>query len=101
MNPIDQHREAIAAACRRFGVRRLELFGSAARGDFIPGRSDFDFLVEFEDGGWKGAFKRYMGLKFELEGVLGASVDLVEPAAVKNSYFLQAAHQNRKLLYAA
>ena len=31
---IGQHREQIAEICRRHQVRRLELFGSAARGDF-------------------------------------------------------------------
>jgi hypothetical protein len=38
---IAQHRADIAALCRRFGVRRLDVFGSAARGaDFEPERSD-------------------------------------------------------------
>ena len=46
---IDEKRDALAAICRRYGVSRLEVFGSAARGlDFDPKRSDFDFLVEFE-----------------------------------------------------
>lgn len=49
MHPeVLRHREAIAALCRRHGVARLEVFGSAARGeDFDPARSDADFLVEF------------------------------------------------------
>ena len=39
-------REAITALCREYGVARLEVFGSAARGsDFDPARSDADFLV--------------------------------------------------------
>jgi predicted nucleotidyltransferase len=45
---IDRHLSEIAALCRRYGVRRLEVFGSAARGiDFDPATSDADFLVEF------------------------------------------------------
>lgn len=37
------------AICRRFGVRRLDVFGSASRGtDFDPEHSDVDFLVEFD-----------------------------------------------------
>lgn len=49
---IEQHRAAIAELCRRYRVRRLEVFGSAARGDdFDPARSDFDFLAEFEFSG--------------------------------------------------
>jgi uncharacterized protein len=45
---IAAQRPAIASICRRYQVRRLEVFGSAARGaDFDPERSDADFLVEF------------------------------------------------------
>jgi hypothetical protein len=41
---IEEHRVEIAGLCRKHGVKRLELFGSAARGDFDPGRSDVDFF---------------------------------------------------------
>jgi uncharacterized protein len=46
-SPLEQHRERLAELCRRYGVRRLELFGSAARGQFDPATSDLDFLVLF------------------------------------------------------
>jgi predicted nucleotidyltransferase len=42
---IEQHRREIESLCARHGVRRLELFGSAARGQFDPAKSDVDFLV--------------------------------------------------------
>jgi hypothetical protein len=42
------HRQKLQAICRSFHVRRLDLFGSAARDDFDPEHSDFDFIVEFE-----------------------------------------------------
>jgi len=46
---IAERRAAIADICRRFGVSRLAVFGSAARGeDFDPARSDVDFLVAYE-----------------------------------------------------
>src|ERR1700733_2775622 len=45
---IANQRDALAALCRRFGVTRLEVFGSAARGvGFDPKRSDADLLVTF------------------------------------------------------
>ena len=45
---IATHRDELRDLCRRFQVRRLEVFGSAAReADFDPVRSDIDFLVEF------------------------------------------------------
>lgn len=45
---IEQHRAELEALCRRFGVRRLDLFGSAASGELPAEDSDIDFLVEFE-----------------------------------------------------
>ena len=48
---LDAHLAEIPDLCRRFGVARLELFGSAASGAFDPQRSDLDFLVEFDADG--------------------------------------------------
>lgn len=46
---VDQRRAHIALVCGQYGVRRLEVFGSAARGtDFDPATRDVDFLVAFE-----------------------------------------------------
>ena len=45
---IASHREDLWELCRRFHVRRLDLFGSAAGNDYDPVRSDLDFLVEFD-----------------------------------------------------
>ena len=48
---IEAQRAAIAELCRRFHVRRLDVFGSAARGtDFDPSRSDVDLLVSYLPG---------------------------------------------------
>ena len=63
---------------RRFGVRRLSLFGSSARGEATEG-SDLDFLVEFE----KKSFDAYMDLKFFLEDIFHCKVDLVIPETIK------------------
>ena len=57
---------------RRFGVRRLGLFGSVVRGENTD-LSDLDFLVEFD----KKSFDSYMNLKHLLENLFGRSVDLV------------------------
>src|SRR5271169_2962072 len=66
---ITEHRAEIAALCRRFGVRRLAVFGSAARGaDFDPQRSDVDFLVEF--AAQDGDFARFLDFKEALEALL-------------------------------
>ena len=99
---IEQHREQIAALCRKHDVNRLELFGSAARGgDFDPAASDFDFFVDFCSAGWEKAADRWFGLQEDLEALLGRKVDLVSIRAVTNPYFLQVANRNRVQLYAA
>jgi len=82
-------------------VRRLELFGSAATGDFDAKGSDLDFLVEFEDlkpGQYADA---YFGLLDDLEALFQRSVDLVMTSAIKNPYFLENIEASRTLLYAA
>jgi hypothetical protein len=77
-------REAIAALCRRYGVARLEVFGSAARGgDFDPARSDADFLVEFAEP--STSLTAFLDFKEALEALLGRPVDLVERSAVEAS----------------
>ncbi len=63
---------------RRFGVRRIGLFGSRVRGDATPD-SDVDLLVEME----QPTFDAYMDLKFLLEDLFGCNVDLVLVDSVK------------------
>lgn len=63
----------------RFGVKRLALFGSAAR-DELRDDSDVDILVEFEGS---ATFRGFFDLKDFLESLLGRSVDLVTEAGLK------------------
>ena len=102
MHPlIAQHRSGISAICRRYGIRRLEVFGSAARADdFDPLTSDADFLVEFAPDIQSG-LHAFFGAKADLEKLLGRSVDLVEPGAVRNPYILASINRNREAIYAA
>ena len=84
---IELHLEELRGLCRRFYVRRLDVFGSAARSDFDPERSDVDFMVEFDRGHPDAlSFGTYFGLKEALEALLNRPVDLVEPGAVRNPY---------------
>jgi uncharacterized protein len=98
---IVQRRSEIADLCRRLGVRRLDVFGSAAReADFDPERSDIDFLVEFENPA-SVSFQLYFQLKEGLEQLLGRTVDLVTESAVKNPYLRASIAAGRRPLYAA
>ena len=82
---LDAHRAEIVALCRRFHVRRLEVFGSAARGgDFDPARSDADFLVTFAPD-VRDDLALFEDFKAALEAMLGRPVDLVERPAIETS----------------
>lgn len=94
-------REAIEALCRRFAVRRLALFGSAARGTADPVSSDLDFLVEFAPPADGNRFRQFMGLKLELEALYGRAVDLVSASAVTNRRFRDAVEHDAVEVYAA
>ena len=67
--------------CRRNGIRRLELFGSATRADFGP-RSDVDLLVEFRPEARIG-FLALSRMQRELSALFGRRVDLVPRAGLK------------------
>ena len=64
---------------QRYGLRSLAFFGSMARGDDHEG-SDMDVLATFEG---PASFDRYMGLKLELEDMLGRPVDLATPQTLR------------------
>ena len=97
---LEQHREQIASLCRKYGVAKLELFGSAARGDYDARESDLDFFYEF-DANPAGLADRFFGLMEDLERLMGRKVDLVSSKDARNPYFLQVANQHRVTLYAA
>ena len=85
LKEIETHREQIADLCRRYGIRRLELFGSAARGtDFEPGRSDIDFLVDFNDDEPRTP-EDYLDLESQLSDLLDRPVDVISRSAVERS----------------
>lgn len=97
---LQLHTEAIASLCKRFHVRRLDLFGSAAS-ESMRADSDFDFLVEFDPLLADGYADTYFGLQEGLQALLNAPVDLVVASAIRNPYFRQSVERSRALLYAA
>ncbi len=74
LNKLEENRDTI----RGFGVRRLGIFGSYARGEQKEA-SDMDFLVEFDDA----TIQNYMNLKEFLERLFSCPVDLVFSDTVK------------------
>ena len=75
----------MARLCERYGVERLDLFGSAAGEGFDPEKSDLDFVVSFERREPPDLFRRYFGLEEDLEALFGRGVDLVMEGALRKS----------------
>jgi hypothetical protein len=98
---VEQHRDQIAELCRLYGLKRLELFGSAASGDFDSTRSDVDFFYELDPAVADNLADRFFAFKERLEALLNCKVDLVSARHATNPYFLQEANRHRQTLYAA
>jgi predicted nucleotidyltransferase len=96
---LAMRRTEIADLCRRFGVRRLDVVGSAARGiDFEPERSDADFLVEFTNT--PPSLADFFALRDALIEALGRPVDLIMETGVRNPYVRSGLQAARETIYA-
>ncbi|MDB5879716.1 MAG: polymerase subunit beta [Variovorax sp.] len=102
MHPaIAQHTAEIDEICRHHRIRRLDIFGSAARAeDFDAIRSDADFLVEFEPDVLV-ELATFFNVKAELEKLLGRDVDLVEAGAIRNPFVLEGVYCHLESVYKA
>jgi len=93
---IRPHLPALAQLCRRFGVRQLDLFGSAATGRFDPAVSDLDFLVEFEP---EARGNSYFGLLAGLERLFQRKIDLLTEPGLENPYLRRRIEAERQTLF--
>lgn len=99
---IKQHRAELSRLCEKHGVRKLEVFGSAATGtEFDPAVSDLDFLVEYQSLASDGYAHAYFGLLEDMQTLFGRPIDLVMTRAVRNKYFLRGIADSRTTVYAA
>ena len=93
---VDQ--EALAALCRRHGIRRLAVFGSALRGQ-LRQDSDIDILVEFIPGRSVGL--RFITIQDELSAHFGRPVDLNTPGFLSPHFRDRVLHEAHPLYEAA
>lgn len=99
---LQQLSQPIADVCRRYGVKRLDVVGSAARGtDFDPSSSDYDFVVRFSPQSVHQPLEEYFGLRAALADLLHRDVDLIEENAIRNPYLRATLDQSRQTIYAA
>lgn len=89
--------EFLRSICARWQIREFAVFGSVLRDDFTAD-SDVDLLLSFEDAAPWSLWELY-DLRVELEQVLGRSVDIVEPEAIRNPYRRESILGSKRVLY--
>jgi predicted nucleotidyltransferase len=93
-------RALLARLCRKYGVRKLSLFGSAAR-QTMNSKSDVDLLVEFSPGSQASLFD-FPAMQRDFSELFGhRRVDLVPPEVLKNPYRRKAILPDLTVLYEA
>lgn len=95
---VASKRNEIVALCRRFGVRRLELFGSAARGNDNPETSDIDFILEMDDppADFAGRYFRFIEA---MEALLGRPVDVISDQRRSNPHLWASTDRDREVIH--
>ncbi len=88
----------IAELCRRYQVKELAVFGSAARGELRP-ESDIDLLVEFLPEAEVDLLQHFAAER-ELSELLGRKVDLVSKRALRSA-LREEVLSHARVIYAA
>ena len=98
LGDVEVDEAKLAGLCRRYQVRELSLFGSAARGEMRPD-SDIDLLVEFLPDAQVDLVD-YAGLMLDLSRLVGRKVDLVSKNGLK-PLIRNSVLEEARLVYAA
>jgi uncharacterized protein len=84
---IEGRRAQLRELCRHYRVRRLDIFGSAARGTFRSVDSDLDFIARFDGTRDPDYAERFCEFAESLEALFGRRVDLLTEPMIRNPYF--------------
>ena len=91
---IEEIQEKVIPVAKKYGVKKLWLFGSYARGE-ANAESDVDFLI---DGGKIRGMIKYFGFVLDLEEVFQCHVDVVMDGS-SDKEFLTEIKNDEVLLY--
>ena len=92
---IDEISRIVSPIAEKYGIERVYLFGSRARGDNSED-SDYDFIIE------PGSIHNIMELfafMNDLEDALGHKVDVVEERTITEEGFLRSLNKDKVLVH--
>jgi predicted nucleotidyltransferase len=95
MDSIQEIKNKVLPIVNKYGVKRIALFGSYARGEQTES-SDIDFVID--KGQIHGIFQFY-GFVGDLEEALGAHVDVLSYAQLPNTMFMEDVLNDEVVLY--
>ncbi len=88
--------------CKKYRVERMYLFGSAARDDFDPERSDIDLLFAFSPELTIDEYgENFFELHFALDDLFGREVDLVAEETLSKPRLIESINRDKQLIYEA
>lgn len=96
---IEMNLQEIIKLCRTYGIRRLALFGSAAKGTWSADTSDLDFLIDLDYR--PGVGRRFMKFASSLERLLGTGIDIVTERSVTSEAFRDELDRTAVTIYEA
>ena len=95
---IEEKLDQVRALCVKYGVKKLTLFGSAARGEYDPATSDVDFLIELpENMPTLDRGRALWRMMRELDELFGIYVDLLDLERVENPYLRRSIENNPRI----
>jgi len=98
---IVRHEHEIVDACRKHGVVRLVVFGSAATNQDFGPSSDIDCVVEFNHADPLDYGRAFFALLADLQAILNRPIDLITERSIRNPAFRAEISEKGQLLYAA
>ncbi|MEM7658258.1 MAG: nucleotidyltransferase domain-containing protein, partial [Bacteroidota bacterium] len=98
---LQHHLPQIRGLCRRYKMKRVWLFGSAAHGEGFGNHSDVDFLYEPDKA--RMSVREFLDfplmIQGDLETLLGRKVDWIRAQTFRNPYFREEVEQTKQLVY--
>lgn len=97
---ISVRKKALSETAKRYHIKKVVLFGSAARDELTPA-SDIDLLVEFEKGN-APSLGDMVEINHAFSSLLGGrKVDIATPSILNNPYRRREIEKDMEVLYAA
>ncbi|MCZ0857627.1 nucleotidyltransferase domain-containing protein [Actinomyces israelii] len=98
--PFSLDSDTVVRLCERYGVARLQIFGSVLTDHFDPESSDVDILVTYKPEAER-TFHAFFSLRNGLENAVGRPVDLVDANNLHNPYIIRTVMTSAQDIYAA